>query len=140
MVTWKYFTDVFLFLRYVRKDKYRSNLTTSSDFPFYRQKNDYLTVDWTFPVALMSVFRTKRYMQYLRNLFWFLITILIIFNLTVFPFISAGFQLKIALLSDQNQNNWCPLISASSRKYSFYIRNLTIINWSNANDLQLWTI
>ena len=48
----------------------------------------------TFLIAIMTVFRTKRYMQHLRSLFWLLLTILSILSLTAFPTISVGSQIR----------------------------------------------
>ena len=44
----------------------------------------------------MLVLRTKLYTEHFPTLFWFLLTILSILSLTVFPLISAGSQISTA--------------------------------------------
>ena len=52
--------------------------------------------NYTFLIEIISVFRTRLYMQHLSSLFWFLLTILSIIGLTAFPLISAGSQISTA--------------------------------------------
>ena len=80
----------------LEKIKYRSNLASSSDFALTSRGMIIHTGNSTFPIAIMSVFRTKLYMQHLRSLFWFLLSILSILSLTGFPLISVGSQISAA--------------------------------------------
>ena len=78
-----------------------SNQAASSDFAVTGRKMINYIGNKTFPIVIMSVFRTKLYMQHLRSLFWFLLTILSIFSFTVLPLISTGSQ--ISAVASHNQ-------------------------------------
>ena len=54
------------------KIMYRSNLVASFDFAVISGLMIIYTGNYTFPIAVMSVFRTKLYMQHLQSTFWFL--------------------------------------------------------------------
>ena len=94
------------------KIKYRSNLAARSDFTLTNRRMIIYTGK---QIAIMSVFRTKLYMQHLRSLFWFLLTILSILSLTAFSVIIVGSQKSAAPRH--------PLLSASLLNAAF-IRNL----------------
>ena len=111
----------------LEKIKYKSNLTTSSDFAVTNRRMIVYT-GLTFPFAIMSVFRTKRYMQRSRSLFWFLLTILSILSLTAFPLISVGSQISAAP----------PSYTRLTFKRSFYQKpvhyltvNKTVVFWGS---------
>ena len=55
----------------------------------------FYTGNQTFPIAMMSVFRTKLYMQHLCSFFWFLLTALSILRLTAVPLMSVGSQISV---------------------------------------------
>ena len=54
--------------------------------------------NYTFPIAIMLVFRTKLYLQHLPSLFWLLLTIPSILSVTTFPLLSDDFQISADLL------------------------------------------
>ena len=61
VVAGKYFTEYFFSFFMLEKIKCRSNLAASSDFTVTSRRVVIYTVNWTFPVAIMSG---------LRSLFW----------------------------------------------------------------------
>ena len=61
VVAGKYVTESFFFFFMLEKIKCRSNLAASSDFTVTSRRVVIYTVNWTFPVAIMSG---------LRSLFW----------------------------------------------------------------------
>ena len=61
-----------MFLLYFRKDTVHEQLAASFDFAVTSRWMIIYTGNYTFPIAIMSVFRTKLYMQYLHSIFWFL--------------------------------------------------------------------
>ena len=65
------------------------------------------TGNQTLPTAIMSVFRTKLYLQHLRTLFWFLLTILNILSLTAFPLISVRYHICAAPPSYKRLTSKC---------------------------------
>ena len=74
----------------LEKIQYRSNLAASSDFAVTSRRMIIYTGNQTFPIGIMSVFKTRLYIQHLRSLFWFLLTMLGIISLTTFPIRSVG--------------------------------------------------
>ena len=105
-ILWKH--SCFLFT--LEKIKYRSNLAEDSDFVVTSKRMIIYTGNYTFSIAIMSVFMVKLYKQYLRCLFWLLLTILSMFSLTAFPFISFHPQISTAP----------PSYKRLTSKYSFY--------------------
>ena len=89
-----------------KKIKYRSNLAASSDFAVTSRRMIIYTGK-TFPIAIMSDFMPKLYMQHLRSLFWFLLTILSILSLTAFPLISVKSQISTAPTSYKHLTYKC---------------------------------
>ena len=78
-------------------------LRKHSCFFFTLEKIKYKsTGNQTFPIVIMSIFRTKLYMQHLRSLVWFLLTMLSILSLTTFPLISVGYQVSAAPSSSKS--------------------------------------
>ena len=55
-----------------KKIKYQSNLAASFDLAVTNRGIIIYTGNYTFPIAIMSVFMTKLYMQHLHSSFWFL--------------------------------------------------------------------
>ena len=102
----------------LEKIKCMSNLAASYDLAVTSRRMIMYTGNQTFPMAKMSAFRTKRCMQHIPSLFWFLLTILSIRSLTAFPLISIGSQISVTLR--------CPIISALLLNAAF-MRNLSIM-------------
>ena len=88
--------------------KCQSNLAASSDF-VVTSRRIIIYTGQTFPIAIMTVFRTKLYMQHIRSLFWFLLTILSILSLTAFSLISVGSQISVAPLSHKRLTSKCSI-------------------------------
>ena len=78
------------------KKKAKFNLAASSDLAVTCRRTINYIVNKTFPIVIMLDFRTKLYMQHLRSLFCFLLTILSILSFTVFPLISAWSKISAA--------------------------------------------
>ena len=91
------------FFSTLEKMKYRTNLAVSSDFCVTGKRMIIYTGNQTFPTVIISGFRMKLYMQHLRRLFCFLLTILSIFNLTLFPAISTKSQISAAPLTTRSK-------------------------------------
>ena len=78
------------------KKKAKFNLAASSDLAVTCRRTINYIVNKTFPIVIMLDFRTKLYMQHLRSLFCFSLTILSILSFTVFPLISAWSKISAA--------------------------------------------
>ena len=61
----------------------------------------------TFSIVIVTGFRTKLYMQHLRSLLCFLVTILNTLSLTTFPLISVGSQISVAPPSYKRLTSKC---------------------------------
>ena len=92
--------EKFKFCSFAKK-KAKFNLAASSDFAVTGRRMINYIGNKTFPIVIILVFRTKLYMQHLRSLFWFLLTIMSILSLTVFPLVSAGSKISPASFHNQ---------------------------------------
>ena len=93
VVAWKYFSILVFSLRCKRSST--GVIWLQALISLY-QAEEWLFLLVTFPIAVMSVFKEKLYMQHLCTLFSFLLTVLSILSLTAFPHISIGSQINAA--------------------------------------------